>query len=181
MLEHLKRVAICVGLLAVPTLPNAGQQSCITERPKDERLHRLRAFFQAAGSPVEHLAEDFLAAADRYRLDWRLLPSICIVESGGGKRFINNNIFGWDSGQRAFESVREGIYVVASRLAHSRLYRDKDLSGLLATYNPRNEWGALVRALMRRMETHPPLPPPEGARVIPSSGRQSTVRPAPAR
>ncbi len=102
----------------------------------DRRVHRLRGFLEDRGYPVTNLATDFVAAADIYNLDWRLLPSISIMESSGGKRYRNNNIFGWDSCRTAFPNVRHGIYHVASRLAESRLYRDKDLDGILRTYNP---------------------------------------------
>jgi hypothetical protein len=92
--------------------------------------------FQRHRAPVDRLAEEFLAAADAHRLDWRLLPSIAMVESGGGKAYINNNIMGWDSGKVRFASVRTGIHTVASRLANSPLYRGKSLDQMIRTYNP---------------------------------------------
>ena len=53
------------------------------ETPIDDRLTQLRQFFRQKGAPVEHLAEEFLAAADRHSLDWRLLPSLAIIETAG--------------------------------------------------------------------------------------------------
>jgi hypothetical protein len=65
---------------------------------KDGRYIRLKTFLEKRKSPVEHLAADFISAADRNQLDWRLLPAIATIESSAGKRYNNNNIFGWDSG-----------------------------------------------------------------------------------
>ena len=79
----------------------------------DMRVIRLRAFFQEYNCPIEDLADDFIAAADMNDLDWRLLPSISFIESSGGKRYLNNNIFGWDSCRWDSPSIRTGIYHVA--------------------------------------------------------------------
>src|SRR5579875_3394754 len=84
--------------------------------PPDPRPARLRRFLASLHCPVSFLAEDFVHAADDNHLDWRLLPSISVIESGGGKAYKNNNIFGWDSGLQAFSSISSGIEVVAARL-----------------------------------------------------------------
>lgn len=103
---------------------------------KDPRLIRLERYFSEKNCPVRPLAKDFVEAADRNRLDWRLLPSIAVIESGGGKEYRNNNIFGWKNGSHRFRSVRESIHTVAERLANSQYYRDKELDDVLNTYNP---------------------------------------------
>jgi flagellum-specific peptidoglycan hydrolase FlgJ len=88
-------------------------------------------------------------AADRYDLDWRLLPSISYVESTGGKSAPNNNLFGWDSGRAQFASPAASIHEVGYQLSHSALYRDKDTDGILATYNSDAEYAAKVKLVMR--------------------------------
>ena len=118
---------------------------------EDHRVQQLRTFLEDRGYPVTNLATDFVAAADIYELDWRLLPSISIMESSGGKRYLNNNIFGWDSCRTRFPSVRHGIYYVASRLAESELYKDKDLDGILGTYNPYRVYTTRVKSVMRAL------------------------------
>lgn len=117
----------------------------------DPRLIRLRQFFLDYGCPAHELTEEFLLAADENGLDWRLLPTIALVESGGGREYANNNIFGWDNGRQAFPTVRDGIHIVASRLSKSKLYRDKDLTGILRTYNRNEEYARKVLALMERL------------------------------
>ena len=118
---------------------------------KDRRFEVLRKFFQKADCPAQHYSRAFLEAADRNDLDWRLLPSLSYVESTGGKAARNNNFFGWDSGRAEFASPVESIHRVAYRLAHSDLYRDKDLDDILATYNPNADYAQKVKSVMRRI------------------------------
>jgi hypothetical protein len=119
----------------------------------DPRLVRLQQFLNERSCPVEPLAADFITAADSHQLDWRLLPSLSLVESSGGKyhRNNNNNIFGWANGKTRFPTVRHGIYAVAQRLAESRHYRDKNTDQILRVYNPQPGYAARVRAVMAEL------------------------------
>lgn len=121
------------------------------EHRNDLRSAALRKFFQKTDCPAQHYSEAFVEAADRYELDWRLLPSISFVESTGGKLARKNNLFGWDSGNAEFATAVESIHRVGYRLAHSDLYRDKSLDKLLATYNPSAGYGHKVKSIMRRI------------------------------
>ena len=100
---------------------------------------------------ARHEEDEFLTAADQNALDWRLLPSISIIESGGGKAGHNNNIFGWDGCRQAFESIPHGIRMVAAQLSKSVLYRHKDTDGILRMYNPYPDYGPKVKAVMRSL------------------------------
>src|ERR1700690_68049 len=150
---RLRQLLICAGLLGLPAMPNLAQQPHQQQSvPKnDPRLPLLEAFFKDAHSPLRALALDFLEAADHNGLDWRLLPSISLVETGCGRTAVGKNIFGWDSGRKQFASFREAIHVVASRLGNSKLYRGKDLVHILATYNGRPEYAGLVRSVMKQL------------------------------
>lgn len=92
-----------------------------------------------------------MEASDANALDWRLLPSISFVESTGGKSARNNNLFGWDSGRAAFSSASACIHSVASSLATSVLYRNKDVDGKLKTYNGSEGYVRKVKEVMRRI------------------------------
>jgi hypothetical protein len=118
---------------------------------KDSRLETLRSFFRKYACPAGIYSRAFLEAADDYALDWRLLPSISYIETTGGKVARNNNLFGWDSGRTRFPSPTAGIYTVAYRLAHSVLYKDKDLDGVLVTYNHSAAYGRRVKSVMRQI------------------------------
>lgn len=138
------------GLLAAPVVPRAQYFEPQPPGENDSRLIRLVQFFEDNDCPINDLASDFIVAADRQDLDWRLLPSIAVVESGGGKRYRNNNVFGWNNGQEHFSSIRASIHAVADRLANSPLYRDKDVNGILRTYNPQNpDYAHKVKAVMQ--------------------------------
>ena len=122
---------------------------------EDPRLVRLQQFFSDNDCPAHKFAGDFIEAADNNDLDWRLLPSISYVESGGGREYRNNNILGWANAGKRFQSVRAGIHMVAERLATSPLYRDKGVDDILRTYNPEHgEYAARVKSVMRQIAKH---------------------------
>ena len=124
---------------------------------EDPRLQALRKFFRINSSPAEHYSEEFLKAADAQRLDWRLLPSISLVESGGGRVANENNLFGWDSGRATFRTVADSIHHVAFSLSQSRLYKDKSLDHKLRVYNRDTSYGPLVKSVMRKIGSTPRL------------------------
>src|SRR5947209_6384567 len=89
-----KQLLLVLGMLALPTTrlqKVADAMPSPARRPQppdpDPRTVRLKKFFSRLHCPVSYLAEDFIHAADENHLDWRLLPSISIIESGGGKAY----------------------------------------------------------------------------------------------
>ena len=91
-----------------------------TPRKSDPRSGILRKFLQQNHCPEEEYAEMFVAEADTHGLDWRLLPSISVIESGGGRTAKRNNPFGWANGKSNFRNFGEAIHEVASSLAQAR-------------------------------------------------------------
>lgn len=118
---------------------------------KDSRLIRLQQFFQRYNCPIRRLAPSFLRASDSNGIDWRLLPSLALVESGCGKESVRNNIFGWGNGSIPFRSVEHGIQIVADRLANGEYYRGKSTRQKLYTYNPRPGYVDRVQSVMREL------------------------------
>ncbi len=144
-----KKFVVFAGLLAAPVGAGFAQQTAtVNVRDNDPRLRGLEKFFAKCKSPLRALAADFLAAADRNHLDWRLLPSISLVESGAARAYRNNNVFGWNSGNERFSSIRAGIQIIASKLANSKLYRNKNTDAILSIYNSNPKYGDRVRAVM---------------------------------
>jgi hypothetical protein len=117
----------------------------------DARTERLKRFFATLHCPISYLAADFVRAADENALDWRLLPSISVIESGGGKAYKNNNIFGWANGEYLFSTLKAGIHEVAYKLGRSPLYRNRDVEGKLHLYNPNEEYATNVITVMNRI------------------------------
>jgi hypothetical protein len=117
----------------------------------DGRLSAVRGFFEKGGCPAREYSQVFLDAADSYRLDWRLLPSLSFVESSGGKSAPYNNIFGWDNGLGRFSSPTAAIWGVAYQLGESKLYRNRNIDQLLVLYNPNPGYAAKVKSVMRQI------------------------------
>ena len=97
------------------------------------------------------MAEIFVAEADSHNLDWRLLPSLAIIESGGGKASRGTNIFGWNNGHASFPNLGSAIHQVAKTLADGSAYKNKSLLGLLRTYNPIQGYAEKVQSMMGRI------------------------------
>jgi hypothetical protein len=141
------------GMVSIPSAPigTAVQHVPAPDYRQDPRFDSLKKFFQKFQCPAWKYAHVFLEAADDYNLDWRLLPSLSYVESTGGKSARNNNIFGWNSGLAKFASPEAGIHTIGYRLAYSGRYKNKGLDELLMTYNPKAEYVAMVKSVMRRI------------------------------
>jgi Mannosyl-glycoprotein endo-beta-N-acetylglucosaminidase len=146
-------LAVFAGIVSLPSPRSlhAERTPPVNRCKIDMRLERLKAFFGKLDCPAKDYTVDFIAAAERYGLDWRLLPSISYVESTGGKSAKNNNLFGWNCGRTGFASISESIHEVARRLGRSRLYRSKTLDQLLATYNPTGDYAQKVKNVMQRI------------------------------
>ncbi|HEX4808584.1 MAG TPA: hypothetical protein VH325_06635 [Bryobacteraceae bacterium] len=135
-----------VAAKSVPTKPRLAPEPRV-----DGRTIRLRSFLGRLQCPVSDLAQEFVSVADENRLDWRLLPSISVIESGGGKAYRNNNILGWNNGDKFFPSVGSGIRTVAYKLGRSPLYRNRDSRGKLLVYNPDPEYAQKVVHVMNEI------------------------------
>ncbi|QOY87546.1 glucosaminidase domain-containing protein [Paludibaculum fermentans] len=145
-------LVVIAGLLAGQTAADPDPRPADMAVSKtDPRLIRVKQFFQERDCPAQVYAADFITAADQHDLDWRLLPSLSFIESGGGKVAYNNNMFGWDNCKLKFRSTREGIYRVASKLGKSRMYRKKNVDQVLKLYNPRREYTTAVKAVMSQL------------------------------
>lgn len=93
---------------------------------EDARAKIIEDFFKGYKSHLSAYSQEFIAAAEKYNLDYRLLPAISMQESSGGKRVIEDsyNPFGYgiygDLVIR-FSSWEEGIERVARELREDYL------------------------------------------------------------
>lgn len=143
---------IFASVLGIAAAGTQADQDVTENRKKfDLREAILRKFLRDKHCPDQEYAELFITEADLHGLDWRLLPSLALVESGGGRTAKGNNLFGWANGKATFTSISSAIHTVATALAHSRPYRDKDLNGKLAAFNQGTDYGAMVREIMRQI------------------------------
>jgi hypothetical protein len=134
-----------VGLAASASYPGT-----IPSLP-DSRVLRVDAFFESFDCPRPNHAAEYVRVADRYHLDYRILPAISVLESTCGSAQRLNNHWGWNSARTGFPSVAHGIDYVTRQLAAGEPYKSRDLDGKLFTYNPRPAYVRAARRLIARI------------------------------
>lgn len=123
----------------------------------DKRAQILQAYLSKFDSPLQYQSQDFVDAADKYNLDWKLVAAISGVESTFGK-FIPGgyNAWGWGVyGTQAiyFNSWREAIFTISEGLRQN--YFDKGLDNpyeINTVYAASPSWGAHVTYFLKDME-----------------------------
>lgn len=108
----------------------------------DARAKIIENFFNSYKSPLEDYSPVFIAVAEKYQLDWRLLPAISMQESNGGRRVIKNsyNPFGYGIYGKLvtrFTSWEEAIERVGKALKEDYLSQGlKTPTQIMAKYTP---------------------------------------------
>lgn len=96
-------------------------------KPKgvDLRVQALGNVLNRYKSILGPYAGSYVASADKYNVDWKLLPSIAGLESTFGRAYIEGtyNVYGWGSGRIYFKSWEDGIDEINSKLRSN--YMDK--------------------------------------------------------
>jgi hypothetical protein len=108
-----------VAYAALPTSQNI-LSADITQ--SDGRIEHVRQFLAKYHSPLEPFATDIVNAADEYGIDYRLVVSIAMQESGLCKTIPKNSYNCWGFGVYGgtathFDNYKDGIYIVTKTLA----------------------------------------------------------------
>ncbi len=122
-------------------------QTVVDGLTQTQRAAKIDAFFlDRDNSPLAGYGLAMVMAADKYNIDWRLLPAIATIESNGGHMMCKNpkgknNPFGWGSCKIPFDTMEDAIDTVAKNLGGhnpntARYYANKNLTDLLDAYNP---------------------------------------------
>ncbi len=125
----------------------------------DIRQLVLKKYLESHNSPLAPYSACFISNADKYNLDWRLVPAISGVESTFGKRMIPNtyNAYGWGGGTIYFESWNDSIEVVSKTLREK--YYDNgtpNIAKIARRYAPpSNTWGRNVKWFMKEIDSTP--------------------------
>lgn len=93
----------------------------------DARPLILKNFFELNKSPLTAYSELLVATADKYNLDFRLIPAIAMIESTGGKIMPTGsfNAWGFANGATRFDSWETAIEKVGKTLKEN--YIDQGL------------------------------------------------------
>jgi hypothetical protein len=135
----------------------------ITTSPEQEITNRtlvLRQFFLKNKSPLVEQARSFVEIADKYNLDYRLLPAISCTESSCGKFLIksSHNPFGWGiygNKVTSFSSYDEAIEKVAAGISKHYASHGLDTPEKIGPkYNPNTpqSWSGKTRYFMNQID-----------------------------
>lgn len=115
---------------------------------EDSREIRLKAFLETRASRMAKNTTYFVQTADKYGLDWTLIPSISGIESNFGKSMPenSNNPFGIGGrGPARFSSIPEAIEYEGKLLSKYKLAANKTIGSI---YCPKEEcnddWAEIV-------------------------------------
>ena len=157
--EHLVNPYFRIWLVRLACLVFAGIVSIgatdeVAAALPDPRILKVDAFFDSYGCPAPNYAAEYVRAADLYHVDYRLLPTISLLESTCGSYQRHNNHWGWNSTKTGFPSVVHGIDFITQQLAEGDAYKNRDLDGKLFAYNPRPAYVRVTRRLMQKIEAY---------------------------
>ena len=127
---------------------------------KVDRVEVLEKFLEKYNSPMTENAEAFIAVADKYGMDYRLLPAISCMESTCGNKIIPGtyNAWGWGiygNNVISFESFEEGIETVGKGIYEGYMQKGLDTPAKMAPiYTPprSGHWLNGVTYFMNQMD-----------------------------
>lgn len=136
---------------------NPDSEQKIVAKKLDKRAEILSAYLGKFNSPLQYHSQDFIDAADKYDLDWKLVPAIAGVESTFGKNIPGGfNGWGWGVyGTQAiyFKSWNDGIFTVSEGLRKG--YLDRGLTNpytINKVYATSPFWGRNVTYFLQDLE-----------------------------
>lgn len=125
------------------------------QEASDIRIEALEKVFKKYDSPLTPYAKSYITAADKYGVDWKLLPAISGLESSFGRRLMPNsyNAYGWGGGYIYFENWDAGINHITKTLRAN--YMDKwgasDVWEIGPIYAESPTWSVRVNSFMNEI------------------------------
>jgi hypothetical protein len=125
----------------------------------DYRVYTLRKFLNKFNSPLTPYSTEFIAQADYYGIDYRMVPAISGVESTFGKQIPagSYNAYGWVNGNYSFKSWEDSIQTVTKTLKYN--YVDKgavSIAKIAKIYAPPSTtWGTKVQYFVSKIDILP--------------------------
>jgi hypothetical protein len=130
-----------------------------TKHDFDYRVANLENYLESYNSPLSEYSIDFVAYADEYGLDYRMVPAISGVESTFGKRVPKNsyNAYGWANGEYRFTSWEDSIEHVSMTLKTKYIDRGAtSITKIARRYAPPSAtWASNVKYFVGKIDTLP--------------------------
>ena len=161
----LKNTKILVILEEIRTLESIKTPSSVLGVSSDSlnsdiRVATLKSFFRQHNSPLYDHADFIVASADKYNLDFKLVPAISMQESNACRVIPNNsyNCWGWGiygANVTRFSSYEEAIETVSKGLKEN--YIDRGLISadeIMRKYTPgsNGSWAFGVETFLKILE-----------------------------
>jgi hypothetical protein len=126
----------------------------------DGRIELIRQYLSSYSSPLEPYASFIIFAADKYKLDFRLITAIAQQESNLCKIIPPNsyNCWGWgihSGGTLGFNSFEEGIEIVSQGIREQYLNKGYEtVEEIMSKYTPlsNGSWAYGVNKFMGDIE-----------------------------
>lgn len=142
---------------ALPSAENVLGNSIVS---KDARIEIIKQFFAKYKSPLEPFASNIVGDADKYGLDFRLLPAIAMQESNLCQKIITDSYNCWGFGiygkkVTRFESYPEAIDTVSRTLATNYIAGGLNTpEEIMKKYTPSNNgsWAYSVNYFMNLLQ-----------------------------
>jgi hypothetical protein len=133
--------------VAYAALPRASGTLKMNVTSEDMRITLVRDFFKKHKSALTPYADDVIAAADKYEIDYRLIPAIAMQESNLCKKIIKDSFNCWGFGIYGkkitrFDNYQQAINTVTKTLAIQ--YKSKGLETpeqIMTKYTPGSNGG----------------------------------------
>lgn len=129
----------------------------LAQRAVDNRAQVLQKYLEQYDSPLAPYADDFVAQADMYHIDWKLLVAISGVESTFGKAVPCTNAWGYGIyGEQTlcFTSYRDAIRTISRDLRTK--YMDNwgatDVYSIGSLYAASPTWASRVDYFMDQIQ-----------------------------
>jgi hypothetical protein len=143
--------------------PVKSGSAMLTSQPQkpdaDYRVNLLKAYLEQYNSPLAAEADVFVAEADAYNIDYRLLPAMAGVESWFGTRLPHNtyNAWGWGiygSHMTYFTSWEDGIHTISKELREKYMdkWGDRNITEIGRHYASDPKWSPKVMHFIYDME-----------------------------